>query len=143
MPLVDIEVGMDKHFIAVMPHMVEPLAAIGITVTDHTLYLIISPRGALRIIPIRGPNAEGEMNEYARTKEAALIDGIDRWVRMYVDREGGCYKSFPAPKDRFGDPNWPEIKHAKINRLIFRDRGRLLGGPDHILFQKWAGRDRK
>ena len=60
MPLVDIEVGMDRHFVAVMPHMVEPLAAIGITVTDHMLYLIISPRGALRIIPIRGPNAEGE-----------------------------------------------------------------------------------
>jgi hypothetical protein len=142
-PLVDIEVGMDHHFIAVMPHMVEPLASIGISVADHVLYLIITPRGALRIIPVRGPNAEGEQNEYARTKEAALIDGVDRWVRMYVDREGNCYKSFPAPADRFGEPNWPEpIKPAKIIRLGFRDRGRLIDGPDHILVQKWAGRDR-
>ena len=133
---------MDRHFIAVMPHMVEPLAGIGITVTDHTLYLIISPRGALRIIPVRGPNAEGEQNEYARTKEMALIDGIDGWVRMYTDREGGCYKSFPAPAGRFGDPNWPSIKPAKIIRLAFRDRGRLIDSPDHILVQKWAGRDR-
>lgn len=140
-PLVDVEVGMDRHFIAVMPHMVAPLAGIGITVTDHVLYLIVSPRGALRI-PVRGPNAEGEQNEYARTKEMALIDGIDGWVRMYTDREGGCYKSFPAPADRFGEPNWPGLKPAKINRLAFRDRGRLIDSSDHILVQKWAGRDR-
>src|SRR5215467_9075563 len=38
-PMVSIEVGMDKHFIAVMPHMIEPLASMGIMVADHTLYL--------------------------------------------------------------------------------------------------------
>ena len=96
-PLVNVEAGMDRHYIAVMPDMVEPLAGIGITVTDHTLYLTISPRGGLRIIPVSCPNAEGEKNEYARTKEMALIDGIDGWVRMYTDREGTAYKSFPAP----------------------------------------------
>ena len=58
------EVGMDKHFIAVMPHMIEPLASMGITVADHTLYLTVTPEGALRIIPVRGPNAEGEQNEW-------------------------------------------------------------------------------
>jgi hypothetical protein len=142
-PLVNIEAGMDRHFVAVMPNMVAPLAAIGITVTDHTLYLIISPRGALRIIPVCGPNAEGEQNEYARTKEMALIDGMDGWVRMYTDREGNCYKSFPAPPNRFGDPNWPSIKHARITRLAFRDRGRLIDSPKHILVQKWAGNDPK
>jgi hypothetical protein len=141
-PLVNIEVGMDKQFIAVMPHMVAPLAAIGITVTDHVLYLTVTPRGALRIIPVAGPNAEGEQNERSRTKEAALIDAIDAWVRLYADREGGCYKSFPAPVGRFGDPNLPTIKPAKIIRLAFRDRGRLIDGPDHVLVQKWAGRDR-
>jgi hypothetical protein len=141
-PLVDIEVGMDRHFIAVMPNMVAPLAGIGITVTDHTLYLVISPRGALRIIPVRGPDTEGEQNEYARTKEMALIDGITDWVRMFTDREAGCYKSFPAPAGRFGEPNWPEIKPAKIMRLAFRDRGRLIDSHDHVLVQKWAGRDR-
>jgi hypothetical protein len=134
---------MDRHFVAVMPNMVAPLAAIGITVADHTLYLIISPRGALRIIPVCGPNAEGEQNEYARTKEMALIDGMDGWVRMYTDREGNCYKSFPAPPNRFGDPNWPSIKHARITRLAFRDRGRLIDSPKHILVQKWAGNDPK
>jgi hypothetical protein len=141
-PMVNIVVGMDKRFIAVMPQMIAPLAGIGITVTDHTLYLIVSPRGALRIIPVRGPNAEGEQNEWDRTKEMALIDGIDGWVRMYSDREGNCYKSFPAPAGRFGEPNLPDIEPAKIIRLTFRDRGWLIDGPDHVLVQKWAGRDR-
>ena len=141
-PLVDIEVGMDRHFIAVAPAMVEPLAGIGITVTDHVLYLIVTPRGGLRIIPVRCPNQDGEMNEYNRTKEAALIDGIDGWVRMYVDRENGAYKSFPAPAGRFGEPRWPDLKPAKIFRMGFRDKGRLIDSTDHVLVQKWAGRDR-
>jgi hypothetical protein len=37
-PLVSVEVGMDKHFVAVAPDMVEPLASLGISTTDHTLY---------------------------------------------------------------------------------------------------------
>jgi hypothetical protein len=141
-PLVGIEVGMDRHYVAVAPAMIEPLASIGITVTDHTLYLIVTPRGALRIIPVRGPNAEGEMTEWDRTKEVALIDGIDAWVRMYSDKENGAYKSFPAPAGRFGEPNWPDIKPAKIFRMGFRDKGRLIDSTEHILVQKWAGRDR-
>jgi hypothetical protein len=141
-PLVDIEVGMDRHFIAVAPAMVEPLAGIGITVTDHVLYLIVTPRGGLRIIPVRCPNQDGEMNEYNRTKEAALIDGIDGWVRMYVDRENGAYKSFPAPAGRFGESRWPDLKPAKIFRMGFRDKGRLIDSTEHVLVQKWAGRDR-
>jgi len=141
-PLVNIEVGMDRHYIAVAPNMVEPLASIGITVTDHTLYLIVTPRGGLRIIPVRCPNAEGEQNEWDRSKEKALIDGIDEWVRMYVDKENNAYKSFPAPAGRFGEPNWPELKPAKLFRMAFRDKGRLIDNPEHVLVQKWAGRDR-
>jgi hypothetical protein len=141
-PMVNVEAGMDRHYIAVAPHMVEPLASIGITVTDHSLYLIVTPRGGLRIIPVIGPNTEGEQNEWARTKEVALIDGFDEWVRMYTDLENGAYKSFPAPVGRFGEPKWPEIKPAKIFRMGFRDKGRLLDSTEHVLFQKWAGRDR-
>ncbi len=51
-PLVDVEVGMEKQFFAVDNDMVEALAGIGITVSDHTLYLTVTPRGGVRIIPI-------------------------------------------------------------------------------------------
>jgi hypothetical protein len=84
-PLVNVEVGMDHHFIAVMPNMVEPLASMGIAVTDHTLYLTVTPNGGLRIIPVRGPNAEGEQNEWDRTREMALVEAMDGWFRMYTD----------------------------------------------------------
>ena len=141
-PLVNVEVGMDHHFIAVMPNMVEPLASMGIAVTDHTLYLTVTPNGGLRIIPVRGPNAEGEQNEWDRTKEKALIEAMDGWFRMYTDKANNAYENFPAPLGRYGDPNWPDIKHAKIMRMAFRDKGRLIAGTDHILVQKWAGRDR-
>jgi hypothetical protein len=77
MPLVDIEVGMEKAFFVVTPNMIEPLNAIGITVTNHTLYLTVTSRGALRVVPVRGANAEGDQNEYARTKEIAMVQAID------------------------------------------------------------------
>jgi hypothetical protein len=142
-PMVKVEAGMDQHFIAVMPHMVEPLAGMGIMVADHTLYLTVTPTGALRVIPVRCANADGEQNEWDRTKEMALIEAIDAWFRMYSDKANGAYKNFPAPDGRFGEPNWPDIKPAKIIRMAFRDKGRLIDSHDHILVQKWAGRDRK
>jgi hypothetical protein len=142
MALVNIEVGMDKHFIAVMPSMIEPLAEMGITTADHTLYLTVTPEGGLRIIPVRGVNADGEQNEWDRTKEMALIQAQDAWYRMYPDKPNNAYKNFPAPVGRFGDPNWPDIKPAKIIRMAFKDKGRLISDHNHILVQRWAGRDR-
>ena len=34
------------------------------------------------------------------------------------------------------------MKHAKIFKLAFRDRGRLIDSVEHPLFLKWAARDR-
>jgi hypothetical protein len=61
---------------------------------------------------------------------------------MYTDRANRAYKNFPAPEGRYGEPNWPDIKPAKIMRRAFKDKGRLIDSTDHILVQKWAGRDR-
>ena len=92
-PIVNIEVGMERQFFAVTDNMVVALAGIGITVSDHRLYMIVTPRGAVRIIPI---NVESD-NEYIRSKEIGLIEGTRQWVRLYSDRENRNYKVFPAP----------------------------------------------
>ena len=84
---------------------------------------------------------EGEQNEYHRTKELGLIQGMDEWVRLYTDLENRCYKVFVAPAGRFGEPQFPIITEAKIFRLAFRDKGRLLDSTEHALFKKWAARD--
>jgi hypothetical protein len=138
-PIVNIEVGMERQFFAVTDDMVVALAGIGITVTNHRLYMIVTPRGAVRVIPI---NVTSE-NEYNRTKEIALMDGIQKWVRLYTDRENQNYKVFPAPDGRYSDPIWPELKQAKIFRLAFRDKGRMIDSTNHPLFLKWAARDNK
>jgi len=140
-PMVDHEVGMEKQFFAVAADMVEPLNSIGITVTDHVLYLTITARGALRIVPVRQAGPDGEQNEYHRTKEIGLVQAIGEWVRLYTDQENRCYKVFSAPAGRYGDPQFPELKPAKIFRLGFRDKGRLLDSTEHPLFKKWAARD--
>jgi hypothetical protein len=67
---------------------------------------------------------------------------MTEWVRLFTDQENRVYKVFPAPVGRFADPVWPALKHAKIFRLAFRDKGRLIDSPEHSLFQKWAARDK-
>src|SRR6516164_11811503 len=44
--MVDLEVGMERQFFAVSKEMVTALHGIGITVTDHVLYLTVTARGA-------------------------------------------------------------------------------------------------
>jgi hypothetical protein len=135
-PIVDLEVGMERQFFAVTPDMIEALSGIGITVTDHVLYLTVTTRGAIRIVPVRQANTDGDQNEYHRTKEI-----VDEWVRLFTDQENRCYKVFSAPAGRFADPQWPDLKQAKIFKLAFRDKGRLVDSPEHPLFKKWAARD--
>jgi hypothetical protein len=130
---------MERQFFAVDTGMEVPLAGIGISYSDHTLYLTVSPRGGVRVVPV---NAASD-NDYVRTKEAGLLDGVKQWVRLYTDLENKAYKVFPAPADRFAEPIWPELKPAKIFRLAFRDKGRLIDSADHPLFRKWAARDRE
>ena len=138
-PIVNIEVGMERQFFAVTDNMVVALAGIGITVSDHRLYMIVTPRGAVRIIPI---NVTSE-NEYNRTKEIGLIEGIQQ-VGAALHRPGKQnYKVFSAPAGRFSDPIWPELKQAKIFRVAFRDKGRMVDSTNHPLFLKWAARDNK
>jgi hypothetical protein len=140
-PIVNLEVGMELHYFAVTDAMVEALAGIGIGVSAHVLYLTVTARGAVRIVPVRQAGPDGEQNEYARTKEIGLIHGIAEWVRLYADLENRVYKVFPAPVGRHAEPQWPELKPAKIFRLAFRDRGRLIDSPEHPLFLRWAARD--
>jgi hypothetical protein len=137
-PMVDVEVGMEKQYFAVDTEMEVALAGIGINVSEHKLYLTVTPRGGVRIIPIH--NATD--NDYTRTKEIGLLDGVDRWVRLYTDQENKTYKVFEAPPGRFAEPIWPALSHARIFRLAFRDKGRLVDSPEHPLFKKWAARDR-
>jgi hypothetical protein len=140
-PIVDHEVGMDRHFFAVAPNMVEALASIGITVAEHHCYFTITSRGAYRMVPVRGPNADGDQNEWSRTKEIALVDARKKWVRLYPDMENKCYQVFPAPPGRFTDPQWPDLKPSRVFRLAFRDKGRLIDSTEHPLFLKWSARD--
>jgi hypothetical protein len=140
--LVTDDVGMEKQYFAVSDNMVLALASIGISAHDHVLYLTITSRGAFRIVPVRTADEDGSQNEFSRTKEIGLLRGEHEWVRIYTDLENGIYKVFPAPVDRFADPVWPALKPAKIFRLAFRDKGRLIDSPEHPLFQRWAARDK-
>ena len=92
-------------------------------------------------MPIRCADEDGNLNEYGRTKELALIKSMEEWVRLSTDMKNHCYKVFPAPAGRFGEPLFPDLKPAKIFRLAFRDKGRLIDSTEHLLFKKLAALD--
>jgi hypothetical protein len=138
--LVDTEVGMERRFFTATDEMEIALAGIGISMSAYTLYLTVSETGAVRIVPVRCMAEDGNQNEYDRTREMALLQGRDKWVRIYSDLKNQVYKIFPAPKGRFADPVWPALKHSKIFRLAFRDKGHRIDSHQHPIYMKWAGR---
>ena len=139
--IVNVEVGMEKQFFAVTANMIAAMSGIGITVSDYALYLTVTARGVRRVVPVRQADSDGNQNEYDRTKEIGLVQGIGEWVRLFTDMENKCYDVFPAPAGRFGEPQFPDLKPAKIFKLAFRDKGRLVDSTEHPLFKKWAARD--
>ena len=67
--IADLEAGMERQYFAVTKEMKEALQNIGITATEHVLYLTVTSRGSVKVIPIRCPDGEGDQNEYVRSKE--------------------------------------------------------------------------
>jgi hypothetical protein len=93
------------------------------------------------LVPVRQADLDGSQNEYNRTKEIGLLRGVKGWVRLVTDRPNGRYRVFEAPKGRFPEPVWPDMKLGKTIKLAFTDRGHLIDSPEHPLFKKWAARD--
>jgi hypothetical protein len=70
-----------------------------------------------------------------------MVQSVEEWLRIYTDNPNGCYRRYPAPVGRYGEPQFPDFSDAKIFRLGFRDKGRLLDSTEHVLFTMWTGRD--
>jgi hypothetical protein len=145
-PTIDIvvdQVGLDQKYYAVDRSMAEALQSIGIAFAPHRLYLILTTKNAFRIVPVRCPDADGNRNDYNSSKELALREAEDTWLRLYIDKENQTYRRYPAPKDRFPEPVWPQLTDAKIFRLAFRGRGCLIDTPDHPRFIDWTAAETK
>jgi hypothetical protein len=140
-PMVDHVRGMDVEYNIVAPSMVAELASIDIDALPYRLWQILTAEGASIIIPVRQADLDGNQNSWNQTKETALIRAQSVWLRVSSDRPNGRYRAFEAPPKRFADPVFPDLSMAKIIRLAFTDRGRLIDSPQHPLFLKWAGRD--
>jgi hypothetical protein len=82
-----------------------------------------------------------ESNEPEPIENIEPVEAIDAWKRLYTDQENRCYRVYPAPEGRYGEPQFPDLSHAKIFKLAFRDKGRLIDSTEHALFKKWAARD--
>ena len=90
-------------------------------------------------MPVRQANDDGEQNEYHRTKEIGLIQSMMSGCGCSPTRKTVATRSFLRRAGRFGEPQWPDLKPAKIFRLAFRDKGRLIDSVEHPLFQEVGG----
>jgi hypothetical protein len=122
-PMVNCEVGMEKHYFAVTDPMIEALASIGIAVNLHTLYLTVTSRGAVRIVPVRQADNEGNQSEYDRTREIGLLAGREQWVRIYTDLENRAYQSISRTQGPFRRPGVVRSQASKnLSARIQRER---------------------
>jgi hypothetical protein len=87
--IVDLEVGMERQFFAVTADMVEALRGVGITVTDHVLYLTITARGAYRIVPVRQANATANRTNTIAPKKSASCKRSTNGAAVHRPREQG------------------------------------------------------
>jgi hypothetical protein len=140
-PMVDHVRGMDVEYNIVAPPMVSALASIDIDALPYRLWQILTVEGASVIIPVRQADLDGSQNSWNQTKETALVRAQSVWLRVSTDKPNGRYRVFEAPAGRFGEPVFPDLSMAKIIRMAFTDRGRLIDSPEHPLFLKWAARD--
>jgi hypothetical protein len=115
MNLVDHAAGMETELHAVAPNMLAALLAIDIFPMPYKLFQVLAADGAFRIIAIKQANADGQQNEWTRTKETALIRAQTAWVRPVSDRENGRYRCFPAPPGRFPASGIPRV-HVGTDR---------------------------
>src|SRR5262249_49141736 len=136
--MVDHVSGMDVEYHVVDKSMVSALASIKIDVATYRLYEMITADGALRLMPVRQADRDGNQNEWTKRKKVPLVAAMKAWVRVTSDRPNQRYRVFPAAVDRFPEPCWPDLTMAKLIKLGFTDRGRLINSPQHPLFQKWA-----
>ena len=139
-PIVDLEVGMERQYFAVTADMVEALRGVGITVTDHVLYLTITARGAVShrsCSPSKRRRRTERIPSHQRNRPRCKRS--TNGCGCYTDQENRCYKVFPAPAGRFADPTWPDLKPARIFKLAFRDKGRLLDSIEAPTLQEVGG----
>src|SRR6516225_7763144 len=61
-PMVNCEIGIERQYFPVTSYQVEPLARIRIPVQDHLLYHPVPSGGAVRIVPVRQANTDGDQN---------------------------------------------------------------------------------
>jgi hypothetical protein len=132
--------GLDISFLAVAPVMVNAMIAIAYPPQPHRLYLTITREGILRFVPVRLPD-DGDWNVWQESKELALLQARKTWVRLSTNMSEGRYQSFPLEENFYPDPVWPTPNLARLFRLAFRDRGRLIDSPQHPYYLKLIGRE--
>ena len=117
--------------------------SIGITVTNHALYFTVTASGKRE----DRADSSGRCRRRAeRVRHAPRKSACSRASTLgsacSPTRKTTAMTSSPRRLAGLVSRSFPTLKPAKIFRLAFRDKGRLIDSPEHALFQKWAARDR-
>jgi hypothetical protein len=90
-------------------------------VAAKVLVTTVDRQGVLSLWPIRMPDPTGLHDEWSRSALECAQMARDAWIRVAANTGLGAYEAFHASGD-FADPEWPDIKFAKILEIAFRDR---------------------
>jgi hypothetical protein len=116
------------------------VASLGDELKMFVLRPYINKIGTMRLWPIRQPDPDGKHNEWHRSAATAAARAVEKWVRITSNRDLGGYELFEAV-NQGAEPTWPPgLDLAKMMKLAFADRGRVVDSPEHPLVKQLYGR---
>lgn len=103
------------------------------------LRTVVTPQAAVRLWPLRQPNADGTDNEWFQSARRAAARAEREWIRMVANRDARGYDIFAAETD-FGEPKIPEQSFADLLKIAFA--GKIIDSLNHPVIARLLGRSR-
>jgi len=120
------------------PTMVPFLSKLRSSIAVYQLYFLMNRIGNVRVCPVKLPGPDGRMNDWNRTRQAAVEKGIGAWVRMWANKSGSRYEWMPAPVV-YPDPVWPDLTIDEVLTIAFDHLGRVINNEDHPVIKVLKG----
>lgn len=119
---------------ALYPDVIETKKLKLVTIYTGILY----GSGDIFLSEIANPDAEGNDNEYNRTRRLAYIKAETHWVKLQTNDSIGAYDTVLA-MSKLPDPEWPEEPENILKALEIAFKDKFIDDLNHPVLKKLRG----
>jgi hypothetical protein len=100
------------------------------------LYVCVKTSNDPFLLPVHQPDAEGKQNPWHESRQAAVNEAKENWVRLQPNQKNQCYDVIVA-EGNLAEPKWPELNIQQYLELAFKNA--IVDTEDHPLVKKLRG----